>query len=110
MSSHRFYSSCRHPYYVDGHCAEMTCWNYAGKCPRHSPSGDPAQVCLREERIIRIVVTRETEDGRPLLLGTWMPPRDGDEDVVRYFDSGPDEEEKMAPEDCVIVIAVEVAP
>ncbi len=56
---------------------------------------------------LRIVVS--TEHGEPLLLGTFIPPRSGDEDIVRYFDSSPDEEERIVPEDCVRVVSVDVA-
>ncbi len=54
---------------------------------------------------LRIVVSTEHEP--PLLLGTLMPAwPDDDGQVVRYFDSGDDEAEHVAPTDCVAVIAV----
>jgi len=56
---------------------------------------------------LRIVVSTEHEP--PLLLGTLMPAWPDDEgQVVRYFDSGPDEEEHVAPADCVEVIEVKL--
>lgn len=57
---------------------------------------------------LQIVVSREHDS--PLLLGTLMPSRpDDDGQVVRYYDSSPEEGEHVAPYDCVDVIAVEVS-
>lgn len=39
---------CKHPKYEDGHCAEMTCWNYFSKCPKHSYSGNKKEKCSHE--------------------------------------------------------------
>lgn len=36
---------CHHSHYHDGHCAQMTCWNYYSKCPKHSPSGSDQAEC-----------------------------------------------------------------
>jgi hypothetical protein len=58
--------------------------------------------------VLHVVVDIESEP--PALLGTWMPAREDDENIVRYFDSGSDEEEHIAPEDCVKVVAIEIAP
>ena len=55
---------------------------------------------------IRIVVNME--DDPPTQLGVAMPWSPDDEDVVRYYDTGPDEEEHRAPQDCVAVITVQV--
>lgn len=53
---------------------------------------------------LKIVVSFEHEP--PLLLGTLMPRQEDDENIVRYFDSGVDEEEHIAPEDCVRIVTV----
>lgn len=39
---------CPHPKYSDGHCAEMVCWNYVNRCPRHAVSGRDYERCSRE--------------------------------------------------------------
>lgn len=56
---------------------------------------------------VQIVFSIEHEP--PLLLGTLMPALPDDDGlVVRYYDSSADEEEHVAPADCVVVVAVEV--
>ena len=30
---------CGHAHYMDEHCAEMQCWNYASKCGKHGILG-----------------------------------------------------------------------
>lgn len=50
---------------------------------------------------VKVVISVEHDP--PLLLGTLMPAREDDEGIVRYFDSGRDEEEGWAPDDCVVV-------
>lgn len=38
-------SECNHVDYSNDHCAEMLCWNYFSKCPKHSYSGSPSGQC-----------------------------------------------------------------
>jgi hypothetical protein len=58
---------------------------------------------------MKLAIVVDVESDPPTLLGTLMPARPDDEGlVVRYFDSGRNEEEHVAPYDCVIVIAVDV--
>lgn len=41
---------CKHSHrYSDGHCSEITCLNYVGKCPKHAPSGRVTNKCSRED-------------------------------------------------------------
>jgi len=54
----RNYATCPHQTYSDNHCAEMVCWNYVNKCPKHAPSGRDYYVCSRSNR--------EAADARPL--------------------------------------------
>jgi hypothetical protein len=54
--------------------------------------------------VLSIVVSVEHDP--PLLLGTLMPSMPDDDNIVRYFDSSPDEGEHIAPEDCVRVVKV----
>jgi hypothetical protein len=30
---------CKHEKFRDNHCADMTCWNYVNKCPKHMTAG-----------------------------------------------------------------------
>jgi hypothetical protein len=55
---------------------------------------------------IRVVINTEAEP--PHLLGVLMDRQPDDENVVRYYDTGPDEEEHFAPEDCVAVETITV--
>lgn len=41
---------CQHTHYSDGHCAEMVCWNYYSRCPKHSFSGSDKARCSLEPR------------------------------------------------------------
>lgn len=58
---------------------------------------------------MKLLIVIDVESDRPRLLGTYMPNGPDDENIVRYFDSGPDEGEHIAPADCVIVRAVDGA-
>lgn len=53
---------------------------------------------------LRVVVTYETEDGSPELLGTYIGT--DQEDLVTRFFYGPDEEEGSAPADCVEIVTI----
>ena len=55
---------------------------------------------------IKVVIN--TEANPPQLLGVMMPRWHDDEDIVRYHDTGPDEEEHIAPADCVEVHTIRV--
>jgi hypothetical protein len=58
---------------------------------------------MYETRTEKLVLSTEHE-GEPI-LGILMPARDVDEDIVRYY-TGLDEEEKIAPADCVRIVTV----
>lgn len=38
---------CPHRKYQDEHCAEIACWNYFSKCPRHAKQ-DEGEECSRD--------------------------------------------------------------
>lgn len=59
---------------------------------------------IRQPWTIQVVVNTEAEP--PELLGVLEPAWPDDEGVVRYYDTGPDEEQHLAPEDCVEVYAI----
>lgn len=44
--------NCFHGRYSDGHCAEMHCPNYSGRCPRHAPSGRLSEACNRPHLVV----------------------------------------------------------